>query len=289
MAASRNTPLQIETSRAPGRPHRVDHRRRRLPVPAGHDDRVGARQRLQPVLDVEREPARGGRQRARVLGRDDQLVPPRHVELRPRQPEHLDDDAELERGDPGRDERDDAMHDGQILTHIVIQVTGRPVERSATLLGMTTAYDYFTRKLAFETDVADVAEALRDGTRRLRARRHPQRARLRRRPHPGRDQPRRRPASTGSRDGPLVVYCWGPACNGATKAGAKLAAVGREVKEMIGGFEYWVREGERGRERVSRENMSGWTRPSEPSGDCATPTAPATSARPRSRPARRTS
>ena len=53
----------------------------------------------------------------------------------------------------------------------------------------------------------------------------------------------------GLPDGPLVVYCWGPACNGATKAGAKLIAAGRDVKEMIGGFEYWVREGERGRER----------------------------------------
>jgi rhodanese-related sulfurtransferase len=43
--------------------------------------------------------------------------------------------------------------------------------------------------------------------------------------------------------GPLVVYCWGPGCNGATKACARLADEGREVKEMLGGFEYWVREG----------------------------------------------
>jgi len=41
----------------------------------------------------------------------------------------------------------------------------------------------------------------------------------------------------------LVVYCWGPACNGATKAAAELAALGRPVKEMLGGFEYWAREG----------------------------------------------
>ena len=44
-------------------------------------------------------------------------------------------------------------------------------------------------------------------------------------------------------DGPLVVYCWGPGCNAATKAGAKIADLGREVKEMLGGFEYYVREG----------------------------------------------
>lgn len=40
-----------------------------------------------------------------------------------------------------------------------------------------------------------------------------------------------------------VVYCWGPACNAATKAGARLAALGVPVKEMLGGIEYWRREG----------------------------------------------
>ncbi|MEV6523998.1 rhodanese-like domain-containing protein [Longispora sp. NPDC051575] len=41
----------------------------------------------------------------------------------------------------------------------------------------------------------------------------------------------------------LVTYCWGPACNGSTKAAMRIAALGRPVKEMIGGYEYWVREG----------------------------------------------
>jgi len=40
-----------------------------------------------------------------------------------------------------------------------------------------------------------------------------------------------------------VTYCWGPGCNGATKAALELARLGYPVKEMIGGFEYWVREG----------------------------------------------
>ena len=42
---------------------------------------------------------------------------------------------------------------------------------------------------------------------------------------------------------PVVVYCWGPACNGATRAALEFALLGHPVKEMIGGFEYWVREG----------------------------------------------
>jgi rhodanese-related sulfurtransferase len=37
----------------------------------------------------------------------------------------------------------------------------------------------------------------------------------------------------------LVVYCWGPGCNGATKAALKLSTLGFAVKEMIGGIEYW--------------------------------------------------
>lgn len=42
---------------------------------------------------------------------------------------------------------------------------------------------------------------------------------------------------------PVVTYCWGPGCNGATRAALALAQLGFPVKEMLGGFEYWVREG----------------------------------------------
>ncbi|MBN1094409.1 hypothetical protein JKP75_18780 [Blastococcus sp. TML/M2B] len=42
---------------------------------------------------------------------------------------------------------------------------------------------------------------------------------------------------------PVVAYCWGPGCNGATRAGLALARLGFRVREMIGGFEYWAREG----------------------------------------------
>lgn len=42
---------------------------------------------------------------------------------------------------------------------------------------------------------------------------------------------------------PVVTYCWGPGCNGATRAALALAQLGYQVKEMIGGIEYWIREG----------------------------------------------
>ncbi len=42
---------------------------------------------------------------------------------------------------------------------------------------------------------------------------------------------------------PVVTYCWGPGCNGATRAALALALAGYDVREMIGGMEYWIREG----------------------------------------------
>jgi rhodanese-related sulfurtransferase len=41
----------------------------------------------------------------------------------------------------------------------------------------------------------------------------------------------------------VVTYCWGPGCNGATRAALEFARLGYPVKEMIGGIEYWIREG----------------------------------------------
>jgi rhodanese-related sulfurtransferase len=41
----------------------------------------------------------------------------------------------------------------------------------------------------------------------------------------------------------IVVYCWSPGCNASTKAALRLSALGYRVKEMIGGLEYWKREG----------------------------------------------
>jgi len=37
----------------------------------------------------------------------------------------------------------------------------------------------------------------------------------------------------------FVVYCWGPGCNGASKAAFKISGLGFGVKEMIGGIHYW--------------------------------------------------
>ncbi|MFJ4209263.1 rhodanese-like domain-containing protein [Paenarthrobacter sp. NPDC089675] len=44
-------------------------------------------------------------------------------------------------------------------------------------------------------------------------------------------------------DAQVVVYSWGPGCNGSTFAALAFAELGYAVKEMIGGIEYWIRNG----------------------------------------------
>ncbi len=42
---------------------------------------------------------------------------------------------------------------------------------------------------------------------------------------------------------PVVVYSWGPGCNGSTFAALAFAELGYPVREMLGGIEYWARNG----------------------------------------------
>jgi rhodanese-related sulfurtransferase len=41
----------------------------------------------------------------------------------------------------------------------------------------------------------------------------------------------------------LVTYCDGIGCNASTKAAVKLSRLGYRVKEMIGGIDWWRRDG----------------------------------------------
>ncbi len=49
----------------------------------------------------------------------------------------------------------------------------------------------------------------------------------------------------------VIVYCWSPGCNAGAKGAVEFAKLGYDVREMIGGYEYWVREG------CPTENESG--------------------------------
>lgn len=110
------------------------------------------------------------------------------------------------------------------------------------------ARDYFAAKLACETDPADVWADLATGRTGFvvvdtrgddaYARGHvPGAIRL---PHAEIDE---RSIAALPAGAVAVTYCWGPGCNAGTKGALKLAALGVPVKEMIGGFEYWQREG----------------------------------------------
>ena len=41
-----------------------------------------------------------------------------------------------------------------------------------------------------------------------------------------------------------VTYCDGIGCNGSTKGAYKLARLGFTVKEMLGGLDFWIRDGQ---------------------------------------------
>ncbi|WP_203992450.1 rhodanese-like domain-containing protein [Sphaerisporangium rufum] len=103
---------------------------------------------------------------------------------------------------------------------------------------------FFTARLAFQIDVSDVQAALASGNPGfiLVDTRSPeawQQGRI-----PGaRHIPRAELPTDLDPAVPVVTYCWGPGCNGATKAALALAERGFTVREMIGGIEYWIREG----------------------------------------------
>lgn len=111
---------------------------------------------------------------------------------------------------------------------------------------MNTRAEYFRAKLQFEIDVMDVADALPDtglflvDSRRRASWDHghiPGAIHLPTAEIPDRAAGLIPPGSQ------VVVYSWGPGCNGSAVAALALAELGYSVREMIGGIEYWSRNG----------------------------------------------
>ena len=105
---------------------------------------------------------------------------------------------------------------------------------------------HFADRLAFEADIADLMVDLDKGNTDLividtRSPKSFAQCHI-----PGAVNLPKIDASTTSglsKDKVCVVYCWGVACNGATKGAMKLNILGFRVKELIGGIEYWRKEG----------------------------------------------
>jgi rhodanese-related sulfurtransferase len=115
-----------------------------------------------------------------------------------------------------------------------------------TDLVTTDAIAYFTATLAFQTDVSDVHAALGGGGFALvdsRGTAAWEQGHIPGAIHLPTAAIPERAAALLDPAVPVVTYCWGPGCNGATKAALALARLGYQVKEMIGGIEYWIREG----------------------------------------------
>jgi rhodanese-related sulfurtransferase len=107
------------------------------------------------------------------------------------------------------------------------------------------ALEHFARRLEVETDVTDVAAAMEAGEVDFVLLDARSRASYDAGHLPGAVHLSEITTETVAElpDGPVVAYCWGPSCNGACKAALRLAQLGRPVKEMLGGYEYWARDG----------------------------------------------
>ncbi|WP_322924804.1 rhodanese-like domain-containing protein [Paenibacillus campi] len=110
------------------------------------------------------------------------------------------------------------------------------------------ALHYWASRLACETDVADVMSDLHKGEPPFRLLDVRDAAAYEQCHIPGAihlagKQINLATTADWNREQTIITYCWGPACNGATKAAATLASLGFSVKEMLGGLEYWRLEG----------------------------------------------
>jgi rhodanese-related sulfurtransferase len=113
---------------------------------------------------------------------------------------------------------------------------------------MTSAVAFFEARLQFETDVSDVHAGLEGGAPGVvvidsRSAESWRQGRLPHAVHLPTREIAARAAEVIPAGSAVVTYCWGPGCNGATRAALEFARLGYPVKEMIGGYEYWVREG----------------------------------------------
>jgi rhodanese-related sulfurtransferase len=130
------------------------------------------------------------------------------------------------------------------------------------------ALAHFADKLAFETDVSDVQADLESRVPGIvvvdsRGAAAWEQGRVPGAIHLPTAEIAARAAECVPAGAVVVTYCWGPGCNGSTRAALAFARLGYAVKEMIGGYEYWVREG------FAFETDAGTTR--RPADDLTTP------------------
>ena len=105
------------------------------------------------------------------------------------------------------------------------------------------AYQFFTNKLGYETDCSDVYTDIKSGhndfilldVRSTEAFNKSHAITAISMPN---NKINEMTLSLFPKSTVFVVYCWGPGCNGATKAAMAISSLGFAVKEMIGGIQY---------------------------------------------------
>lgn len=112
---------------------------------------------------------------------------------------------------------------------------------------MQDARSYFSAKLAHETDASDVFAAQRAGEEfvlvDVRGAAAWDQGHIPGAIHLPYREIAERATELIPAGSSVVVYCWSPGCNAGAKGALAFAEEGYAVKEMIGGYEYWVREG----------------------------------------------
>lgn len=107
--------------------------------------------------------------------------------------------------------------------------------------------DYFTAKLSYETDASDVHADLRAGKPivviDVRSVEAWAQGRVAGATHMHYSEIETRAPAEIPSGSEVVVYCWSPGCNAGAKGALAFSRLGYPVREMIGGFEYWAREG----------------------------------------------
>lgn len=110
-----------------------------------------------------------------------------------------------------------------------------------------TAQEFYQHKLTYETDSWDLYTALNEGQRLVvidaRSPESYEREHI-----PGAMSfPHRTMNETSvaklERDVLYVTYCDGIGCNASTKGALKLSSLGFQVKELLGGLDWWKRDG----------------------------------------------
>jgi len=112
---------------------------------------------------------------------------------------------------------------------------------------MNAAIQHYRDKLAFETDAWDLHEMLREDVNVVIIDARSEAAYTQEHIRRAISFPHRpmNPESTQWLDSTAlyVTYCDGIGCNASTKGALKLAELGFQVKELIGGLDWWKRDG----------------------------------------------